>query len=55
MIAARMVRTNFHMPPKYLVALRKLSRRTGLTVADLVRRAVESYLQKERKDKDTSK
>jgi hypothetical protein len=39
----------YHLTTKQLSALRRMSRRTGLAVADLVRRAVESYLKENAK------
>lgn len=39
-----MVRVQHHLTAQQLKQLRLLSRRTGLAVADHVRRAVEAYL-----------
>lgn len=39
-----MKRVNFHLTDKQIAALRKLSKKTGLTVSELVRRAVDAYL-----------
>jgi hypothetical protein len=39
-----MKRVNYHLPEKQIAALRKLSKDTGLAVADLIRRAIEEYL-----------
>lgn len=39
-----MIRTNLHLAEKQLAALRDLSRESGLTVAEIVRRAVDAYI-----------
>ena len=46
-----MIRATYHLTEKQLAALRRLSKRSGLAVADLVRRAVESYLRENAKVK----
>lgn len=43
-----MIRTNIHLPKQILDQLRALAARTGITVAEHIRRAVEAYL-KQRK------
>jgi hypothetical protein len=44
-----MKRTNFHITDQQLAALRGLAEKTGLTVAELVRRAIDDYLKREEK------
>lgn len=39
-----MIRVNYHLTEGQAAALRELSRRTGLTVAELIRRAVDDYV-----------
>jgi hypothetical protein len=39
-----MIRVNFHLTERQLAALRRLSRSTGLTIAELIRRAVDASL-----------
>lgn len=39
-----MTRTNLHLTDAQLAALRKLAKRTGLSVAELVRRAIDAFL-----------
>jgi len=39
-----MIRTNIHLPKPLLAKLRKLSKSTGLSVAELIRRACDAYL-----------
>lgn len=40
-----MKRTNVHLSEPQKKALERLSRKTGLTVAELIRRAVDAYLE----------
>lgn len=42
-----MKRTNLHLTDLQIKSLRKLSKKTGLTVAELVRRAVDQFLLQE--------
>lgn len=42
-----MKRTNLHLTDLQIKSLRKLSKKTGLTVAELVRRAVDQFLLKQ--------
>lgn len=44
-----MKRTNLHLPIPLLDRLKSLSKETGLSVAEIVRRAAEAYLKKEKK------
>ena len=39
-----MIRTNIHLPKQLLAALRAKSIKTGLSVAELIRRAIDQYL-----------
>jgi predicted DNA-binding protein len=39
-----MKRTNFHIPEPTRIRLKTLSAATGITVAELVRRAIDEYL-----------
>lgn len=48
-----MKRTNIHLAPDQIDRLKKLAGRKGITVAELIRRAIESYL--ERHDKREQK
>jgi len=41
-----MIRVNFHLTDRQIAALRAMSRSTGLTVAELIRRAVDQYLKR---------
>lgn len=42
-----MIRTNFHLSEKQLDGLRRLAEKTGLSVAELVRRAIDVLLERE--------
>lgn len=39
-----MVRVNFFLSEQQVAALKALAKRTGLTVSELIRRAVDAYL-----------
>jgi hypothetical protein len=41
-----MRRVNYHLTEQQLQALRQLAEKTGLTVAELIRRAVDDFLKK---------
>ncbi|MGH9716771.1 MAG: ribbon-helix-helix domain-containing protein [Candidatus Acidiferrales bacterium] len=41
-------RTNIHLPDDQLKRLHALSEKTGATLAELVRRAIEAYLKQHR-------
>lgn len=43
-----MKRTNVHLAEQQIKRLRTLSDKTGATVAELIRRAIETYLTKNR-------
>lgn len=43
-----MVRTNFYFPEKMLERLKQLSKSTGLSVSELIRRAVDTLLSQEK-------
>jgi hypothetical protein len=44
-----MIRTNVHLTAQQIKALRQQSQKTGLTVAELIRRAVDAAVKPERK------
>lgn len=44
-----MKRTNVHLSEVQLARLNELSKRTGLSVAELIRRAVDAFLAREAK------
>ena len=46
----RMQRTNIHLTPAQRKRLAALRRVTGLTIAEIVRRAVDAYLLKDAKE-----
>ena len=39
-----MIRKNIHLSDRQLLRLRELSKREGLAVAELIRRAIDDYL-----------
>jgi predicted DNA-binding protein len=39
-----MKRVNYHLPEQTIRALKALSKKMGVSVAELIRRAVDSYL-----------
>jgi predicted DNA-binding protein len=41
-----MLRTNIYLPKVTLSALKKISESTGLSVAEIIRRAIDEYLNK---------
>lgn len=41
-----MQRVNYHLPESTIKALKKLSEKTGLTVAEIIRRAIDAYLER---------
>lgn len=41
-----MIRVNYHLTERQLEALRTMSGKTGLTVAELIRRAVDAFLER---------
>jgi predicted DNA-binding protein len=41
-----MKRVNYHLTEQQIAKLKKLSEKTGLKVADLIRRAIDEYLEK---------
>lgn len=44
-----MQRINFYLSEKQIASLKALSKKTGLSVSELVRRAIDAYLKKEAK------
>jgi predicted DNA-binding protein len=47
----RMKRVNYHVTTKQFESLQQLSEKTGLSVAELIRRAIDNYLKKEQRGK----
>ena len=43
-IKSMMIRKNIHLSDRQLLRLRELSKREGLAVAELIRRAIDDYL-----------
>jgi len=43
-----MVRTNFYFPRQMLLRLKEASKTTGLNVSEIVRRAIDDYLRREK-------
>jgi len=43
-----MTRYNVHLPAQQLAALRKLAEERGISVAELIRRAIEEFLRREK-------
>ena len=41
-----MKRVNYHLPEPIIEKLKELSRETGLSVAELIRRALDDFLKK---------
>jgi predicted DNA-binding protein len=41
-----MRRTNYYYPPKQLERLKRLSKKTGVPVSELIRRAIDDYLKR---------
>ena len=44
-----MKRVNYHLTEKQIAALKKYAEESGLSVAELIRRAVDLWLKKERR------
>jgi predicted DNA-binding protein len=44
-----MKRTNYFYPAAMLARLKAISRKTGLPVAELIRRAIDEYLKRQKK------
>lgn len=44
---AMMKKVSYHLPSVVIDKLKRLSEKTGLSVAELIRRAVDAYLKKE--------
>ncbi len=45
----RMVRFSVHLPDKALANLKWLSKRSGLSIAELIRRMLDTYIQEEKR------
>lgn len=43
-----MIRSTFHLTKKQIAALKTESKRTGLSVAELIRRAIDTYLKEQK-------
>lgn len=43
-----MKRVNYHLTEKQIERLEELSERTGLSVAELIRRAIDEYMKKQK-------
>jgi predicted DNA-binding protein len=48
MYDVRMNRTNIYLPEQLKIALKLLSDKTGLSAAELVRRAIDEYLKRQK-------
>jgi predicted DNA-binding protein len=44
-----MKRVNYHLTDDQIAKLQSLSEKTGLSVAELIRRAIDAYLEREAK------
>jgi len=44
-----MKRVNYHLTEMQIESLRRFSKKTGLSVAELIRRAIDEYLKKRKK------
>lgn len=42
-----MIRVNFHLTPEQVAHLKAISERTGLKVAEIIRRAIDDYLSRQ--------
>lgn len=43
----KMIRTNFYYPPRMIVRLKQIAKILGLPVSEIIRRAVDKYLDEE--------
>jgi predicted DNA-binding protein len=43
-----MKRVNYHLPEQALAKLQAESKRTGLSVAEIIRRAIDTYLKEQK-------
>ena len=43
----RMLRVNYHLTEKQIIALKKLAKKSGLSVAELIRRAIDAFFLKQ--------
>ena len=50
-----MIRKNIHLSDRQLLRLRELSKREGLAVAELIRRAIDDYLDTKERGRDDDK
>ena len=51
-IKSMMIRKNIHLSDRQLLRLRELSKREGLAVAELIRRAIDDYLDTKERGRD---
>ena len=51
-IKSMMIRKNIHLSDRQLLRLRELSKREGLAVAELIRRAIDDYLDMKERGRD---
>lgn len=47
-----MQRVNYHLTDGQVAALKAMSERTGLTVAELIRRAIDAYLKRDAREQE---
>ena len=43
----RILRVNYHLTERQIIALKKLAKKTGLSVAELIRRAIDAFFLKQ--------
>jgi catalase (peroxidase I) len=44
-----MIRVNYHLTDKQVIELKAMSKDTGLSVAELIRRALDKYMEAQRR------
>jgi hypothetical protein len=47
-----MIKVNYHLAERQVEALKELSRREGLSVAELIRRAIDAWLERSAKTQE---
>jgi predicted DNA-binding protein len=47
-----MTKVNYHLADRQIEALKELSRKEGLTVAELIRRAIDAWLEKNKSSQE---
>lgn len=45
-----MIRVNFHLKERQLISLRAISKKTEVKVAELIRRAIDAFIEAQSKD-----